>query len=177
MRALSLLARPAHRSWRASGIQMSARAGHRACRASRSDHRRAPVQRRVPLTDGWIKCAFHMLRRAKIAQDRACGSVARGSSGAAVSRDLPISASPESNTTWPSPVFAFDHRRISNSTSSSRPTRTVRSSVCSASKRPSAELPHSAAQARIGPEMPLRSFGSSPQTRRGCRVIFACRRR
>ena len=31
-----------------------------------------------------------------------CGSAARRSSSAAVSRDLPIPASPESNTTWPS---------------------------------------------------------------------------
>jgi hypothetical protein len=29
----------------------------------------------------------------------------------AVSRDLPIPASPQSNATWPSPVFAFDQRR------------------------------------------------------------------
>ena len=31
--------------------------------------------------------------------------------------------------------------------------------MCSASKRPSAELARSAAQARTGPAMPLRSFG------------------
>ena len=76
-----------------------------------------------------------------------------------MSRDLPIPASPESSTTWPSPVFALDQRRSSNSSSSSRPTRAVRPVACSASKRPSAELARSAAQARTGPAMPLRSFG------------------
>ena len=35
------------------------------------------------------------------------------SSSAAVSRDLPMPGSPESSTTWPSPVFAFDQRRSS----------------------------------------------------------------
>jgi RecA-family ATPase len=35
---------------------------------------------------------------------------------------LPIPASPESNTTWPSPLFALDQRRSSSSVSSSRPT-------------------------------------------------------
>ena len=35
-------------------------------------------------------------------------------------------ASPESSTTWPSPVFALDQRRSSNSSSSSRPTSAVR---------------------------------------------------
>jgi hypothetical protein len=42
-----------------------------------------------------------------------------------VSRDLPTPASPESNTTWPSPIFAFDQRRSSSSSSSSRPTSWV----------------------------------------------------
>ena len=46
----------------------------------------------------------------------------------------------------------------SNSSSSSRPTRSVRPLACSASKRPSAELARSAAQARTGPAMPLRSL-------------------
>ena len=77
---------------------------------------------------------------------------------AAVSRDLPIPASPESSTTWPSPLFALDQRRSSNSSSSSRPTSAVRPAVCSASKRPSAELARNAAQARTGPAIPLRSF-------------------
>ena len=44
----------------------------------------------------------------------------------AVSRDFPIPASPESSTTWPSPLFALDQRRRSNSSSSSRPTSSVR---------------------------------------------------
>jgi len=59
-------------------------------------------------------------------RNRVCGSVARRSSSAAVKRDLPIPGSPESNTTWPSPVFAFDQRRSSRSSSSSRPTSSVR---------------------------------------------------
>jgi hypothetical protein len=87
-----------------------------------------------------------------------CGSVVRCSRSAAVSRDLPIPASPESNTTWPSPVFALDQRRSSNSSSSSRPTRAVRPLACNASKRLSTALGRNAAHARIGAEMPLRSL-------------------
>jgi hypothetical protein len=86
-------------------------------------------------------------------------SEASRSSSAAVNRDLPIPGSPESNTIWPSPVFAVDQRRSSNSSSSCRPTSAVRPVACSASKRPSAELVRSADQARTGPAMPLRSFG------------------
>ena len=56
-----------------------------------------------------------------------------------MSRDLPMPASPDSNTTWPSPVFALDHRRSSKSSSSSRPTRSVSPVACIASKRPSAD--------------------------------------
>jgi hypothetical protein len=59
---------------------------------------------------------------------------------------------------WPSPVFARDQRRSSNSNSSSRPTRAVRPVVCRASKRLPTELARSAAQARAGPAMPLRSL-------------------
>ena len=73
-----------------------------------------------------------------------------------MSRDLPIPASPDSNTTWPLPVLAFAQRRNSSSSSSSRPTSSVRPPACRASKRPSAELARSAAQARTGPAMPLR---------------------
>ena len=65
---------------------------------------------------------------------------------AAVSRDLPMPASPESSTTWPSPVFAFDQRRNSSSSSSSRPTSSVRPPACIASKRLSTELARSTAQ-------------------------------
>ena len=65
--------------------------------------------------------------------------------------------SPESNTTWPSPVFAFDQRRSRSSSSSSRPTSSVRPLAWKASKRPSTEAGRSAAQARTGPAMPLRS--------------------
>ena len=49
-------------------------------------------------------------------------------------------ASPESNTTWPSPVFAFDQRRSSNSSSSSRPTSSVSPLAWRASKRLSTEV-------------------------------------
>ena len=85
-----------------------------------------------------------------------------------MSRDLPMPASPESKTTWPSPVFALDQRRSSNSDSSSRPTRAVRPVACIASKRPSAELARRAAHARVGPAMPLRSLG--PRSSRSKRL-------
>jgi hypothetical protein len=95
----------------------------------------------------------------------------------AVSRDLPIPASPERRTTWPSPVFAFDQRRSNNSSSSSRPTRAVRPLACRASKRLSTELARNAAQACAGPAMPLRSFGprssSSNRLPRSLRVLSA----
>jgi Transposase IS116/IS110/IS902 family len=87
------------------------------------------------------------------------GLMARCSGNAAVSRDLPIPASPESNTTWPSPLFARDQRRSSSSSSSSRPTRAVSPAPWSASKRLSTGLARSAAQAFARPAMPLRSFG------------------
>ena len=45
---------------------------------------------------------------------------------AAESLDLPIPASPDSSTTWPSPVLALAQRRRSSSSSSSRPTSAVR---------------------------------------------------
>jgi hypothetical protein len=45
---------------------------------------------------------------------------------AAESLDLPIPASPDSSTTWPSPVLALAQRRNSSSSSSSRPTSAVR---------------------------------------------------
>src|ERR1700756_4958837 len=41
---------------------------------------------------------------------------------AAASLDLPMPASPDSSTTWPSQVFAFAQRRNSSSSSSFRPT-------------------------------------------------------
>src|ERR1700730_4225939 len=81
---------------------------------------------------------------------RVCGSVARLSRSPAVSRDLPMPASPDSNTTCPSPVFVLDQRRSSNSDSSSRPTRAVRPLACIASKRPSAELVSNASAVRFG---------------------------
>jgi hypothetical protein len=92
-------------------------------------------------------------------------------------RDLPMPASPESSTTWPSLFFALDQRRSSNSDSSSRPTRAVRPVACSASKRLSTEIARSAAQARAGPAMPLRSLSprssSSKRLPRSFRVPSA----
>ena len=93
-----------------------------------------------------------------------------------MSRDFPIPASPDSNTTWPSPAFALDQRRRRSSNSSSRPTSAVRPLVCSASKRLSTELARCAAQARTGTAMPLRSFAprssSSNRLPSSFRVLF-----
>ncbi len=94
-----------------------------------------------------------------------------------MSRDLPMPASPESSTTWPSPLLA--------STSAAAAIRILlrarrgrsRPLACSASKRLSTELARSAAQARAGPAMPLRSFGprssSSNRLPRSLRVPSA----
>ena len=57
---------------------------------------------------------------------------------------------------WQSP--ALENRRSSSSNSSSRPTKGVSLVSCCASKRLSTELARSAAQARTGPVMPLRSL-------------------
>jgi len=54
--------------------------------------------------------------------------------------------------------FAFDHRRSSSSSSSSRPTSSVNPLPCRASKRLSTALGRSAAQARTGSAIPLRSL-------------------
>src|SRR5215471_6653441 len=62
------------------------------------------------------------------------------SMSAAESLDLPIPASPDSSTTWPSPVLALAQRRNSRSSSSSRPTSAVRPPGCIASKRLSTDL-------------------------------------
>jgi len=93
------------------------------------------------------------------------------SSSAAVSRDLPIPASPAIRTTWPSPVFALAQRRNSRSHSSFRPTRAVRPVACSTSKRLSIDLARSTARADAA--MPWRYFGPrscsskrSPRSRR-----------
>ena len=63
-----------------------------------------------------VESAVGVLWRAEIAQARmrlSCEAFQERSGN----RDLPIPGSPESNTTWPLPVFAFDHRRSSNSSS------------------------------------------------------------
>ena len=72
-----------------------------------------------------------------------------------MSLDLPIPASPESSTTWPSPVLALAQRRNSSSSSSSRPTSAVRPPACIASKRLSTELARSTANALHRPGNPL----------------------
>src|SRR5712671_6220912 len=74
---------------------------------------------------------------------------------AAESLDLPIPASPDSSTTWPSPVLALAQRRKSSSSSSSRPTSAVMPPACIASKRLSTELARSTAKAFTGPVIPL----------------------
>ena len=55
-----------------------------------------------------------------------------------------------------------------------RPTRAVRPLACSASKRPSAELARSAAQARTGPAMPLRSLGPRSSKLEEIAEEFSC---
>ena len=118
-----------------------------------------------------------MLRRTEIAQARvrfACYA----SISAAVSRDLPIPASPDRSTTWPSPVFAFDQRRSSSSSSSSRPTSSVRPLACSASKRLSTAA---GSQRRPRPHRPRDAFEvlcpPGLVVRTGCRSAFACSQR
>ena len=92
---------------------------------------------------------------------------------AAESRDLPIPASPDSSTTWPSPVLALAQRRKSSSSSSSRPTSAVRPPACIASKRLSTELARSTAKVRTGPAIPLSSFG--PRSRSSKRLPSSLR--
>jgi hypothetical protein len=129
------------------------------------------------LADDRKKRAVGVLRRAEITQPRVrLGRQARSSS-VAVSRDLPIPASPDSSTTWPSPDFALNQRRSSSSDSFSRPTSAVMPLARSASKRLSTELARSAAQARTGTAMPLRSLPprscSSNRLPRSLRVLSA----
>src|SRR3954452_24265877 len=106
-----------------------------------------------------------------------CGSLAMFSKSAAVSRDLPMPASPDRSTTWPSPLFALAQRRSSSSYSSSRPTRAVRPLACRASKRLSTELARSAAQTCTDSGMPLSSLAprswSSKILPRSLRVLSA----
>jgi hypothetical protein len=76
---------------------------------------------------------------------------------AAVSRDLPMPASPDNSTAWPSPLFAFDQRRSKISSSSSRPTSSVNPLACRASKRLSTEAGRKTLHARTCPPKPFRS--------------------
>src|SRR5258708_29644191 len=69
-----------------------------------------------------------------------CGSLARSSTSAIVSRDFPMPASPESSTACPSLSVALTQRRRSSWNSSSRPMRAVKPVGCSASKRLATEL-------------------------------------
>lgn len=70
--------------------------------------------------------------RAELAPSRlpkphgATSRATRALSNAAVNRDLPIPASPETSTTCPSLHFAFHQRRSSNWDSSSLPTNEER---------------------------------------------------
>ena len=63
-----------------------------------------------------------------------------------VNRDFPIPGSPDNNTVCPSPLFAFDQRRSSRSSSSSRPTRSVTPVAWRASKRLSTDAGRKAVQ-------------------------------
>ena len=130
------------------------------------------------LADDRIKGAVSVLGGAEIAQ-AACAARRRGcSSSAAVSRDLPMPASPERSTTWPSPVFAFDQRRSSSSSSSSRPTSSVRSARV---QRLEAALNRSRPQRRPGSHRrcdALEVLGPEVlQARTDCRAVFVCSRR
>jgi Adenylate and Guanylate cyclase catalytic domain len=130
-----------------------------------------PLQTRVGIATGLVVVGD--LIGSGTAQEQAVV----GDTPAAVKRDLPIPASPESNTTCPSPIFTLDQRRSSKSSSSSRPMSCVRPLACRASKRPSSELGRSAAHARTGPAMPLRScaprFSRSNRWPRSFRVLSA----
>ena len=98
------------------------------------------------------------------------------SDSAAVSRDLPMPGSPEISTTRPSPLFVCCQRRISSSTSSSRPTSGVPPER-RASKRLTAPLWPNTRQARCGSAKPASCCG--PRSSRSnsppicCRVLAA----
>ena len=88
-----------------------------------------------------------------------CGSPRKLLLERAVRRDLPMPGSPESSTTWPSPLLACCQRRSSSSISSSRPTSGVRAvEHASASKRLSTALSPSTCHARTGSAKPLASI-------------------
>ena len=78
-------------------------------------------------------------------------------------RDLPMPASPEISTTWPSPALARAQRRSSRSISSSRPTSGVSAAPCKASKRLATALGRSTCQAGTGAAMPFTS--TAPRSR------------
>ena len=143
------------------------RAGRQACLASMiTSSSRAKPGGAFELANNRIECAVRVMRRAEMAQPR-MRFAGESASSAAVSRDLPMPGSPETallvlRRPWP------NQRRINNSNSSSRPTRVVRSLACSASKRLSTGLGRSAAHARAGPAMPLRSF--APRSRSSNRL-------
>ena len=109
------------------------------------------------------------------------------SESAAVSRDLPMPGSPEISTTRPSPLFACCQRRISSSTSSSRPTSGVvperkasnRLTIAALANDPPGRLRLGKAGERLRPEiveieqpadLPARRFGNDQRVRRGQRL-------
>ena len=83
--------------------------------------------------------------------------------------------SPESKTTCPSPPFAFDQRRSSKSSSSSRPTSSVSAPACRASKRLSTET---CSYCRPGSHRSFDAFqapvSQGHQARTNCRRACAC---
>src|SRR5271166_6594374 len=70
-------------------------------------------------------------------------------------RDLPMPASPEISTVWPSPPQARRWRAINSALSASRPTKPVSRAECAASKRLSLWDTPSAAYASTGSSSPL----------------------
>ena len=154
---------------------MPALGPHPACLVS------APVvgvgksRRTLHLTNYWVERAIGVLRRTEVPQPR----VRLGSNALQQrrrQRDLPMPGSPESNTTCPSPVFAFDQRLISSSSSSSRPTSSVTPLACRASKRLSTE--RLAVQPKTSPYLrcPSGLSRQGPQARTSCQATFACSR-
>ena len=84
-----------------------------------------------------------------------CVSVATRRYMDSVMRDLPIPASPESNTSWPSPALACSQRSSSRPTSWPRPTNCERSALRVASKRLTPRCSPVTMYARMGSARPF----------------------
>ena len=119
------------------------------------------------MVDDWVKRAVGVLRGAETT-DAEITLALETFRNATVRCDFPMPASPDSSTAWPSPSFAFDQRRRSNSYSSSRPTRVVIPLGCSASKRLVEELGRSTAQTCTGAAMPFKSLVPRSSSSKSC---------